>query len=140
MGHFLTSLHKLTFKMLSTYCRAFVTYTHYLKTCHEKWLSLIIWYDTFSKVTIMVMPWNQISSCTKKHAMKMPCWIFDCSLCDDLVFSVYVIPSLAVQFGINCMSKVCNFTRQSEITNFTSVMLTIILFFMFPLQILNFYC
>ena len=25
---------------------------------------------------------------------------------------VYITPWLAVQFGINCMSKVCNFTRQ----------------------------
>ena len=31
------------------------------------------------------------------------------------VLFVYVIPWLAVQFGINCTSKVCNFTRRSRV-------------------------
>ena len=30
---------------------------------------------------------------------------------------VYITPWVAVQFGINCMSKVCNFTRQIHWSN-----------------------
>ena len=54
-------------------------------------------------------------------ACYMYMYMYEGAFCASIILPglVYVIAWFAVQFGINCTSKVCNFTRRSRVTLLT---------------------